>query len=146
VRPATHQREISGHEWYDPLVLRLRPAVELTPDQLLHLSSLNPDLRFELTSKGELVVMPPAGGESSNRNAEITMQLRLWSKRDGTGVAFDSSGGFILPNGAVRSPVASWVSGPRLEALTVAQREKYLPLCPDFVAELRSPSDSLSGL
>ena len=81
--------------------------LELTEDQLLELSSLNRDLRLELTAKGELIVMPPVGGETSRRNSELTMQLGTWAKRDGNGVAFDSSGGFTLPNGAVRSPDAS---------------------------------------
>ncbi len=128
------------------LVLRLRPAIELTENQLLELSGLNRDLRLEMTAEGDLIVMPPAGGESSDRNAEITMQLRLWAKQDGTGATFDSSGGFVLSNGAIRSPDASWVERSRLDALTDEQRRKFLPLCPDFVVELRSPTDSLSVL
>ena len=90
--------------------------------------------------------MAPAGGDSSDKNAEITMQLRLWAKRDGTGRTFDSSGGFLLPNGATRSPDASWVNHDRLAALTAEERAKFLPLCPDFVIELRSPTDGLSAL
>lgn len=131
----------TGHP---PLVVRLGSLLELTDDHLLQLSSLNKDLRMERTEEGELIVMPPTGGDTSNRNAEITMQLRLWAKRDGTGETFDSSGGFHLPNGAVRSPDASWVERSRLDALTAEQREKFIPLCPDFVIELRSPSDSLN--
>ncbi|CAN5342849.1 hypothetical protein BH24ACT19_BH24ACT19_09330 [soil metagenome] len=116
-----------------PLVLRLRPVVELSRDQLLELSSLNDDLRLELTAEGELIVMAPAGGESSHRNMKLAIRVGAWSESDGTGVAFDSSGGFILPNGAIRSPDASWVERSRYEALTAEQREKFLPLCPDFV-------------
>ena len=90
--------------------------------------------------------MAPAGGDTSDKNAEITMQLRLWAKRDGTGRTFDSSGGFVLPNGATRSPDASWVRHGRLAALTAEERAKFLPLCPDFVIELRSLTDGLSAL
>lgn len=126
-----------------PLTLRLRPALDLTDDQLLALSGINPALRLERTARGELVIMPPAGGETGDRNSEINMQLRVWAKRDGTGTTFDSSTGFTLPNGAVRSPDAAWVPKARLAALTAEQRRKYLPLCPDFALELRAPTDSL---
>jgi Uma2 family endonuclease len=90
--------------------------------------------------------MPPAGGSSGKRNAHITTRLGVWSEHDGSGDVFDSSTGFRLPNGAVRSPDASWVSKARLEGLTAEEREKYLPLCPEFVIELRSPTDSLQSL
>ncbi len=142
----TRDKDAPTYTEHPPLVVRLRPVLELTEDQLLDLSSINRDLRLELTAKGELIVMPPAGGETSRRNIELAAQLWVWAKRDGTGVAFDSSGGFTLPNGAVRSPDASWVERSRLETLTPEQREKFLPLCPDFVIELRSPTDSLSVL
>lgn len=145
MKPATRE-SASAKAGYEPLVLRLRPVIELNEEQLLELSSLNRDLRLELTAEGKLIVMPPAGGESSQRNAEVTMQLGLWTKQDGTGITFDSSGGFVLPNGAILSPDASWVERSRLDALTPEQRKKFLPLCPDFVVELRSPSDSLRGL
>ena len=126
-----------------PLVLRLRPVVRLTDSQLARLSSLNPDLRIERTEQGELVIMSPASSESGAQNADIGFQLKLWVKGTGTGVAFDSSAGFRLPNGAVRSPDASWVPWTRLAALTPRQKRGFLPLCPDFVIELRSPSDPL---
>ncbi len=90
--------------------------------------------------------MSPAGGASSNRNAELTMQLRIWAKRDGTGITFDSSGGFLLPNGAMLSPDAAWLPLSRWNALAAEQREKFVPLCPDFVVELRSLTDSLATL
>lgn len=130
----------TGHP---PLVVRLSPLLELTDDHLLQLSSLNRDLRMERTEEGELIVMPPTGGDTGSKNSEINMQLRLWAKRDATGDTFDSSTGFRLPNGAVRSPDASWVERSRLESLTAEQRKKFIPLCPDFVVELRSPSDGL---
>ncbi len=143
MKPATRKEEVPAGLGRPPLVLRLRPVVDLTGDQLLELSSLNGDLRLELTAKGELVVMPPTGTETGDRDSEINMQLRLWAKHDGTGVAFDSSTGFTLPNGAIRSPKASWVLRSRIGALTAEQYRKYAPLCPDFVIELHSPSDSL---
>ncbi len=146
MKPAVHHESAPVHDEPFGLVLRLRPVIELSGEQLLELSSLNDDLRLELTAEGELIVMTPAGGESSRRNLELTVQLGIWTRRDGTGVACDSSGGFILPNGAIRSPDASWVERSRYEALTPEQREKYLPLCPEFVIELRSPSDRLVTL
>ncbi len=141
-----HDKDASAHIDYPPLTIRLRPVLDLTDDQLLELSQLNRDLRFERTAKGELIVMPPTGGETGERNAEITIQLGLWAKRDGTGTTFDSSTGFRLPNGSVRSPDASWVKQSRLATLSVEQRKRFLPLCPDFVIELRSETDSLSSL
>jgi Uma2 family endonuclease len=146
MKPVTRKEDAPIYAEHTPLTLRLRPVLELSYDQFLELSSINRDLRLELTAKRELTVMPPAGGETSRRNIELAAQVWVWAKRDGTGVAFDSSGGFTLPNGAVRSPDASWVERSRLEALSAEQREKFLPLCPDFVIELRSPTDRLSVL
>ena len=128
------------------VLLHLPPDLHLTDDQFYEFCRLNRDLRIERTAQGGLVIMAPAGGDTSARNAEITIQLGLWAKRDGTGQTFDSSGGFVLPNGATRSPDASWVRYGRLAALTAEERSKFLPLCPDFVIELRSPTDSLSAL
>jgi Uma2 family endonuclease len=129
-----------------PVVLRLKPVIHLTDDQLFELCQLNADWRIEYTAQGELIVMPPTGGETSNRNMEITFQLQSWTRQDQTGVAFDSSGGFNLPNGAMRSPDAAWVRRSRLAGLTRDQKQKFLPLCPDFVIELRSPTDNLKAL
>ena len=128
-------------EW--PLVLRLRPAVKLSENQFLKLCQLNRDLRIERNAEGELLIMPPTGGGSGNRNAEITRQLGNWARRDGTGEFFDSSTGFQLPNTAVRAPDAAWIPRERWEQLSPAEREKFVPLCPDFVIELRSPTDRL---
>jgi Uma2 family endonuclease len=128
---------------YPPVVLKMRPALVMDDDQLLDLCAQNRELRIERNAEGDLEIMAPTGGETSDRNAETTTQLRLWAKRSGTGVAFDSNGGFVLPNGAMRSPDASWVRRERLAALTAEQKRKFLPLCPDFVVELRSPSDAL---
>lgn len=108
--------------------------------------TLNDTLGLELTAEGNLIVMSPAGGEISDQEAEITFHLRGWTKRDGTGKSFSSSAGFTLLNGATRSPDASWVARSRWEALKRDQRQKYPPLCPDFVIALRSPSDRLHVL
>ncbi len=126
-----------------PVVIYLPPALAMTDEQFLLLCRQNRELRIERTADGNLIVMSPTGWTTGDRNAEITMQFRLWAKRDGRGVATDSSTGFTLPNGADRSPDAAWVRRERLAALTPAQKEKFLPLCPDFVLELRSPTDNL---
>ena len=125
------------------ITLRLSPAIEITDDEFFAFCQLNRDLRFERTAEGDIIVMAPTGGETGNRNADITAQLVTWTKRDGTGAAFDSSTGFKLPNGADRSPDGSWVRKSRLAALTHEQKLKFLPLCPDFVIELLSPTDAL---
>jgi Uma2 family endonuclease len=129
-----------------PVVLRLHPVIKLTDEQLLELCALNSELWIERTAQGDLVIMPPAGAGTSDRNSELNFQLRLWAKQDQTGVAFESSAGFKLPNGAIRGPDAAWVRRSRLASLTREEKEKFLPLCPDFVVELRSPTDSLSML
>ncbi len=106
----------------------------------------NPDLRIERTAQGKVVVMAPAHSRSGLQNAMLTAALKFWSDRDRRGRAFDSSTGYDLPNGANRSPDASWVLKSRLDKLTLDQREGYLPLAPDFVVELRSQSDRLNTL
>jgi Uma2 family endonuclease len=100
-------------------------------------------LKLERNANGELIVMPPTGGETGKRNVKLTTQLDLWNEETELGEVFDSSTGFTLPNKADRSPDASWVEKSRWSALTPEQREKFIPLCPDFVIELVSPSDSL---
>ncbi len=119
---------------------------QLSNDQLFELCQINPDLRIERAAQGEIIIMPPTGGETGNRSAAVTAQLTFWSWEDNSGVAFDSSTGFDLPNGATRSPDAAWVRRSRLRGLSQDEKEKFLPLCPDFVVEIRSPSDSLSKL
>ena len=127
-----------------PLVLRIRPALEMTDDQFFDFCQLNDDLRLERTAEGNILIMAPVGAEGSDGNSELNMQLRVWAKRDGRGVAFESSCGFRLPNNATRSPDAAWVSRPRLAGFSAEEKKKFLPLCPEFVIELRSPSDRLS--
>ena len=129
-----------------PIVLKLRPLIQLTEEQFAEFCGLNRDLRIERTATGELEIMAPAFSRTSNRNIKITTQLEVWSDRDGAGIAFDSSAGFTLPNGAVRGPDASWISKSRLTALTSEQRSGFYNICPDFVLELRSDTDRLSVL
>jgi len=109
-----------------------------------HLVAANPDLRIERTADGEVIVMAPAHSRTGNQNARLTAGLSIWADANGTGQAFDSSAGYDLPNGANRGPDASWVLNERLQALTPGQRDGFLPLCPDFVIELRSKSDRFS--
>lgn len=128
------------------LPLHLRPAHTLDDDQLFEFCADNRELRIERSAEGELVIMSPTGGETGRRGFSLAGQLFAWIERGGGGVGFDSSTGFILPNGAERSPDLAWLAQPRWDALSADQRRKFLPLCPDFVLELRSPSDELSML
>ncbi len=121
-------------------------SVRLSDEQFYQLCQDNDDLRLELSAEGELIIMPPTGGTTGSRNSRINYQIAGWAIADGTGLSFDSSTMFILPNGAKRSPDASWVSRERWDALSQTERDKFVPLCPDFVLELRSPSDRLAYL
>jgi len=118
----------------------------MNDEQFEEFCRLNRDLRIEMTAEGDLLIMPPTFSRTGNRNAKPTAQLGVWTDADGTGVGFDSLALFISPNGAKRSPDASWVSKSRLASLTEEERAKFLPLCPDLVVELRSSSDSLAEL
>lgn len=129
-----------------PFNVELGSALRLSDDELFELCARNKELWIERTPEGDLTVMTPVGGESSQRNAEAIFALKAWAKGDGTGVVFDSSGGFLLPNGAMRAPDASWVKRARWEELTPEERRKFVPLVPDFVMELRSPSDRLEDI
>jgi len=121
-------------------------ALRVTHEQLVQLAIANRDLQLERTATGELIVMPPTGGDTGNRNLDIEGQLWLWNRQTKLGKAFNSSTGFHLPNGADRSPDAAWVRQERWDALTPEQRKSFVPLCPDFVIELRSESDNLAPL
>ncbi|MGR3273706.1 Uma2 family endonuclease [Acaryochloris marina NIES-2412] len=128
------------------LELDLQPAdLELSDEQFYHLCQGNRDLRLERTASGKLVIMPPTGWGTGNRNLRLGQRLGNWADTDGTGIVFDSSTGFRLPNGAIRSPDVAWVRQDRLTALN-PNPNQFLPLCPDFVIELRSANDSLSSL
>jgi len=129
-----------------PIELQVGSELRLSDDKLFQLCVQNPELRIERTTQGDLIVMTPVGGESSHRNLRIAAALAIWADEDGTGTAFDSSAGFILPNGAMRSPDASWVKNTRLAELTPEQKRRFIPLCPDLVIELKSPTDRLADL
>ncbi|HSO76165.1 MAG TPA: Uma2 family endonuclease [Blastocatellia bacterium] len=128
------------------VTLRVSPVLELTDEQFFNLCQINRDLRLERTAEGDIIVMPPTGGETGNRNQEVNRQLGNWTRQDGSGASFDSSTGFSLPDGSDRSPDAAWISHARLSGLTAEQKKKFIPLCPDFVIELLSPSDELADV
>lgn len=107
---------------------------------------LNKHLRIEMNDEGDLIIMPPTGGKTGNRNFNLIVELGIWAKNDGTGYGFDSSTVFRLPNGAKRSPDLAWVRRERWDALSETEQETFPPLCPDFVVELRSRTDSLDAL
>ncbi|MGL5875007.1 MAG: Uma2 family endonuclease [Xenococcaceae cyanobacterium] len=116
-------------------------AIQLTDEQFFQLCQDNRDYRFERSAKGEIIIMPPTGGGTGNRNAGITAQLWIWNEQNKLGKVFDSSSGFKLANGATLSPDASWLELSRWNSLTEEQKEKFIPLCPDFVIELLSPTN-----
>jgi Uma2 family endonuclease len=118
----------------------------ITDEEFFKFCHLNRDLRIERTSDGEILIMPPTSSDAGRTNFSLIGLFFAWVDADGTGVGFDSSTGFTLPNGAVRSPDAAWVKRARWDALTKEQRKEFSPLCPDFVVELRSPTDSLRTL
>ena len=124
------------------LELQMAPAIDMSREQFFQFCQLNRDMRIERNAEGSIAVMTPAGGETGARNGLVVAALYRWAEEDGTGVAFDSSAGFELPNGAVRAPDAAWVPRNRLARLSPEEKERFLPLCPDFVIELISPSDS----
>jgi Uma2 family endonuclease len=127
-----------------PLILR--PFRPLNDDQLLEFCAANNSLRIERTPAGELIVMTPAGGTTSNLEGFLFRELDLFVEREGRGIAFNSNGGFSLPDGSVRAPDAAWVSSEKWNRLSREERAKFLPFCPEFVIELRSPSDALADL
>jgi Uma2 family endonuclease len=132
-------------EYSLPIKLKVQET-QLSEEQFVRFCQENSELRIELTARGELVIMPPTGLETGRRNIRLARRLDTWTEIDGSGVAFDSSTLFTLPNGAKRSPDASWVRRERWDALSDEQRKGFGRLCPDFVVELRSPSDRLKDL
>ncbi|MBN3959833.1 Uma2 family endonuclease [Nostoc sp. NMS8] len=127
------------------LTLKL-DTVHLSDEQFYHLCQNNRELKFERTTKGELIIMSPVGGESGNREADLIIDLGIWNRQTGLGFTFSSSTIFKLPNGADRSPDAAWIQRERWQALTPEQRRKFPPIAPDFVIELRSATDDLEML
>lgn len=116
---------------------------KMTPDEFWKFCHKNPKLNAELTKEGDIIIMPPTGWNTTKRNAKVIRRLGNWAEDNGEGEFAESNGGFILPNGATRSPDAAWILKSRLETLPAETLEKFLPLCPDFVIEMTSPSDSL---
>ena len=128
------------------LTVNFNSIINLSDEQFFQLCQQNELVQFERNADGTLVLMPLVGGTTSIRNASLTAQLGMWNRDDKLGIGFDSSTGFTLPNGAVRSPDASWLKCERWDALTQEQKERFAPVCPDFVAELRSATDCLKRL
>lgn len=118
----------------------------MSPDEFWDFCAENRKIRAELTKEGEVIIMPPTGFETSSKNAQIILQLGSWTRKDKTGTATDSNAGFILPNGATYAPDAAWTSNRRLDEFTDDEKQRFLQLCPDFVIELRSASDTLNSL
>jgi len=129
-----------------PLVLQIPSSMQMTDEQFFEFCQVNRDLRIERNKFGELVIMPPTGSETGNREGNIFGPLWVWSEQDGTGITFSSSTGFKLSTGAERSPDASWIKLERWNALSAEQQKRFAPICPDFVVELKSPSDNLQTL
>jgi len=138
--------QLSGTVEFGTAVKLNVQRTRLTKEQFALLCQENPDLRFELTAQQELIIMPPTGSETGWRDSRLNLRLAIWAETQGTGLTFGSSTGFTLPYGAIRSPDASWIRQERWNALTKEQRVGFAPICPDFVVELRSPSDRLSEL
>jgi Uma2 family endonuclease len=128
------------------LPIRISQDRPVTDEELMRLSAENEPMRFERDANGEILVMTPSGSRTSRINSEITYLLTAWAREDGRGIVFDSNGGFSLPDVSVRAADAAWVQLSRWEALTPDQQSGYAPLCPDFIIELRSPSDKLPSL
>ncbi|NEN97025.1 MAG: Uma2 family endonuclease [Moorea sp. SIO3I7] len=124
--------------------VNLNSIIELTDDKFYQLCRNNPEIKFERNAKGEVIIMSPTGGETGNYNSEINADFVIWNRRTKLGKVFDSSTCFKLPNGADRSPDVAWIKQQRWDALKPEQRQKFPPICPDFVLELMSPSDRLT--
>ncbi|NJL38188.1 MAG: Uma2 family endonuclease [Leptolyngbyaceae cyanobacterium SM1_4_3] len=124
------------------LTLKLDSIVRLTDEQFYQLCQDNPELKLERAATGELIVISPTGGETGKQNSDLLIDLGVWNRRTKLGVVFDSSTRFKLPNGGDRSPDVAWIPQAKWDALTPARRKRFLPLCPDFLIELLSPSDS----
>jgi Uma2 family endonuclease len=141
--PLTHEPEIqpSGR-----LEFRLPPALGRDDDQLFAICQANRELRIERTADGDLEIMTPTGAETGARNSGLTADMVAWARTDGRGRVFDSSTGFLLPNGAMRAPGVAWVLRTRLATLRPDQKRRFLPLAPDLVIELASPNDSPTTL
>jgi len=121
-------------------------VTQMTPEQFEQVCHQYRKLRLELTSSGELIVMPPTGSLTGKRNSNLTYQLEVWARQDRTGVCLGSTAGFILPNNAIRSPDASWIRREKWDGLSEQQKQRFCPFGPDFLIELRSRTDRLPSL
>ena len=128
----------------EPIILNTTDILRLTDDELLRLCATNRNLRIERDRYGNLILMSPSGSKTSRRNSILNLQLGIWNQEAGLGEVFDSNGGFVLPNGAMRAPDAAWIPTERWERFSPEEQDKFLPLCPDFVIELLSPTDRLA--
>ncbi|NEO11214.1 MULTISPECIES: Uma2 family endonuclease [unclassified Moorena] len=124
--------------------VNLNSILEITDDQFYQLCRNNPEIKFERNAKGELIIMSPTGGETGKQNFELATDFGIWNRQAKLGVCFDSSTCFKLPNGADRSPDIAWIKQERWDSLKPEQRQKFPPICPDFVLELMSPTDRLT--
>ncbi|WP_099238009.1 Uma2 family endonuclease [Synechococcus sp. BDU 130192] len=129
-----------------PLEVSFPAIAKMGKDEFYAFCRANPELRIEQTATGEVIIMSPATSDTGNRNFNLAAYLWLWSEQDGTGLGFDSSAGFTLPNGATRSPDASWMRREKWDSLSDEEKNSFAPICPDFVIELRSKSDALKTL
>jgi Uma2 family endonuclease len=130
----------------DALTINFAPVINLTDEQFFQICQQNELILFERNADGSLIIMPLVGGLTSNRNADLTCQLGMWNQKENLGIAFGSCTGFTLPNGAVRSPNASWLQRRRWNALTQEQKETFAPVCPDFIVEFCSDTNCLKRL
>ena len=141
--PTSVENEVQPRSW--PIVFPLDAQIKVSLTDFQRLCSLNQETRLERSAEGDLILMPPESSWSGHRNSKISQYLGLWADQHG-GFEFGSSAGFILPNGACRSPDSSWISIERWTSLSTDDRSGFARICPDFVVELRSPSDSLTTL
>ena len=125
------------------ITVNFNSVIDISDEQFYQLCCHNPDTKFERNVNGEIVVMPPTGGETGKRNSDLVGQFWIWNRQAKLGEVFDSSTGYKLPSGANRSPDVSWIEQKRWDSLTVIQKQKFIPLAPDFALELMSPSDNL---
>jgi len=129
-----------------PLPIKIKPATPLTDDEFLAFSRANEPYRFEKNANGEIIVMTPAGNKGDERELDFATELRLWARADGRGRVNGANAGWNLPDGSTKSPDASWTSDEQLARFTPEEQERYLPICPEFIAEMRSHSDSIAAL
>jgi Uma2 family endonuclease len=126
--------------------IKIIPAAPLSDEEFISFSRANEPYRFEKSANGEIVMMTPAGRQGDGRELDLAMELRIWARQDGRGEVNGANAGWSLPDGSIRSPDASWTSHEQLRKFTAKEHEKFLPICPEFIAEIRSQSDTISAL